>query len=125
MPRITKDGVDVTVSQAEVDAMQAALRDPIEEQRKWAEMERLDFAHAAAIKGYITYDEAASWLTGNGLPTKVQAVIDQLPPEQRWPVMLDICARPTIRRNSPIMPALAVEFGVDDAGLDEIFGISA
>ncbi|WP_299663830.1 hypothetical protein [uncultured Ruegeria sp.] len=97
----------------------------LEQRRAVAVLSRFDFASAAASATYVTWDEAAQWAAGNSLPAQVQAVIDALPSEQQGPAMLDALARPEIRRNGDLMPALATAFATDDAGLDALFDITA
>lgn len=92
--------------------------------RNKAELSRFDFAMAAAGAGFVTYAEAAQWAAGNTVPQAVQDIIDTLPAEQQGPVMVDVLARPTIRRMASLMPALAASFNTDDAGIDDLFGIS-
>lgn len=75
------------------------------------------------MAGFVTFEEAAAWAAGNSIPVAVQAIIDHLPERQRGPVKLDVLARPVLRRNGDLMPALAAAFKTDDAGLDALFGI--
>lgn len=96
---------------------------PIETLRERAEMDRFDFAGAAAAAGFITYAEAADWAAGNSVPAAVQTIIGGLPAEQQGPTTLDVLARPTIRRNAALMPALMVAFQTDDAGVDALYGL--
>ena len=96
---------------------------PIETLRESAELDRFEFARAAAGAGFITYPEAAAWAAGNTMPAAVQAVIQNLPEEARGLVTLDVLARPTIRRNADLMPALIAAFQTDDAGVDALYGL--
>ncbi|WP_299945375.1 hypothetical protein [uncultured Ruegeria sp.] len=97
----------------------------LEAARSIASLSRYDFASAAAKAGYVTWPEAAQWAAGNSLPAQVQSIIDALPAEGQGPAMMDALARPEIRRNGDLMPALATAFATNDAGLDAIFGITA
>lgn len=91
--------------------------------RSDAELTRFDFANAVAAAGYVTFTEAAQWAAGNSIPAAVQTVLDALPAEQHGPAMVDVLARPIIRRTGNLMPAIAAAFNTDDAGLDALFGI--
>jgi len=95
----------------------------LEDQRGRAELSRFEFASRAAVAGFVSFDEAAAWAAGNQIPSAVQGIIDTLPPEQRGLVVLDVLARPNIRRKGNLMPALAAAFQTDDAGLDALYGI--
>lgn len=114
---------DLTADQRSAYDARAANA-PLERARRVAVMSRFDFAAAAAEAEFVTYAESAQWAAGNALPAPVQAVINALPSEQQGPAMLDALARPEIRRNGSLMPALATAFGTDDAGLDALFRIS-
>jgi len=91
--------------------------------RSDAEMSRYDFALAAANAGYITHAEASQWVVGNAIPQAVQGVLDGLPAEQVGVATMEVLARPTVRRDAPIMVGIAAAFNTDDSGLDALFGI--
>jgi len=109
-------------ARAAYDTRAAAV--PLERARREAVLSRFDFAAAAAQAEFVTFAEAAQWAAGNALPALVQGVIDALPSEEQGPAMLDALARPNIRRNGALMPALAAAFSTNDAGLDALFGIA-
>ena len=92
--------------------------------RDAAVLDRFEFAIAVARAGHITFDEAAQWAAGNAMPAAVQTILDTLSEAERGPATVDVLARPQIRRTGNLMPALAAAFGVDDAGLDALFGIT-
>ena len=96
---------------------------PIETQRESVELDRFEFARAAAAAGFITYEEAAEWAAGIAMPATVRAVIQALPVEAQGPVTLDVLAQPTIPRNGSLMPALIAAFQTDDAGVDALYGL--
>ena len=91
--------------------------------REAAEMDRFTFATAAAAAGYLSWDEAAQWAAGNAIPATVQAVIDALPAEEQGPVMVDVLARPVIRRAGNLMDGIAAAFGATPEEMDAVFGI--
>lgn len=93
--------------------------------RAKAELPRFDFAMATAAAGIVTYEVAAQWAAGNQVPTAVQAVIDAMPAEQQGAAVVDVLARPVIRRSGSMMPALAAAYGLSEADLDALFGINA
>jgi hypothetical protein len=95
----------------------------IEAQRVCSSLSRFDFASRAAQAGFVTYAEAAAWATGQAMPAKVQALIETLPEEQRGPILLDVLAMPTIRRNGSIMPAIIAAFEATEEQADALFGI--
>jgi hypothetical protein len=97
--------------------------DALAEARADAVLDRFTFAERVAQMGLITYAEAAGWAAGNVVPAAVQALIDGMPEADRGPVILDVLARPIIRRDGDLMPALAAAFQTDEAGLDVLFGI--
>lgn len=108
----------LTIRTAE-DIAAAALA----EARADAALDRFEFAQRAALAGYVSFPEAAAWAAGNAVPPPLQALIDGMPEAHRGPVILDVLARPTIRRTGDLMPALAAAFQTDEAGLDALFGI--
>ena len=91
--------------------------------RAQASLSRFEFASRAAQAGFVTYPEAAAWATGQAMPANVQALIETLPEEQRGPILLDVLAMPTIRRNGSIMPAIIAAFGATEEQADALFGI--
>jgi len=93
------------------------------DKREQGEMERFDFAVAAAEAGFVTYAEAAAWAAGNSMPAGVQAVVDAMPAEDQGLATVEVLARPIIRRNAPMMASLMIAFNTDDAGVDALFGI--
>lgn len=96
---------------------------PLADQRARAELPRFDFAMATAAAGIVTYEAAAQWAAGNQVPPAVQAVIDAMPAEEQGPAVVDVLARPVIRRSGSMMPALATAYGLTEADLDALFGI--
>ena len=97
----------------------------VQRARETAEMDRFTFATAAAAAGYLSWDEAAQWAAGNAIPATVQAVIDALPAEEQGPVMVDVLARPVIRRAGNLMDGIAAAFGATPEEMDALFGIGA
>lgn len=123
MTKIKRDGVVRDMTPEELVEYEASASIPIETLRASAELDRFEFAGAAAAAGFITFAEAAAWAAGNAVPAAVQAIIDQQPAEEQGPIILDVLARPTIRRNAALMPALMAAFQTDDAGVDALFGL--
>lgn len=107
------------------EELAARAAQALSEAREMAQLDRFDFASRAAQAGYISFIEAAAWAAGNAVPAKVQAIIDTMPAEKQGLIMLDVLARPVMRRNAELMPALAAAFGADDAALDALFGIAS
>lgn len=105
---------------AQIEAeRQAAL----EAERAAAQLDRFEFAARVAKAGYVSFMEAAAWAAGNAVPANLQAIIDRMPERQQGPVILDVLARPILRRNAELMPALAAAFGADESAMDALFGI--
>ena len=114
------------VTMAEIAAINAARVPPesrLKEEREQASLSRFEFATRAAQAGFVTYAEAAAWATGQAMPAKVQALIETLPEEQRGPILLDVLAMPTIRRNGSIMPAIIAAFEATEEQADALFGV--
>lgn len=123
MVDIVINGVTRTATQAEINA--SVLPDtPIEQLRENAELNRFDFATAAAQAGFVSWAEATQWAAGNAVPASVQAVIDALPAAEQGPALMSVLARPTIRRTSDLMVAVGTAFSTDAAGLDSLFGLN-
>jgi len=95
----------------------------LRDKRASASLSRFEFASRAAQAGFVTYPEAAAWATGQAMPANVQALIETLPEERRGPILLDVLAMPTIRRNGSIMPAIITAFGATEEQADALFGI--
>lgn len=95
----------------------------LEELRAKAELDRYSFALRVAELEFVSPAEAAQWAAGNAVPANVQAVIDGLPEAEQGAALIQVLAKPIIERTGDLMGPLALAFGTDDVGLDEIFSI--
>lgn len=100
-----------------------AVQPPIGYFRNNASLNRMIFATRAVEHGFVSYDAAAQWAAGNEVPTKLQAVIDALPKDQRGPALMWVLSAPNIDRNDQLMPLIIEAFETDDEGVDALYNI--
>jgi hypothetical protein len=105
-----------------VPAPQASAQEVLAAWRASAYLYRDEFAVVAAGNGWVTDDEAEAWAGGNANPPSFLAIIGGLPEGERLAARVTSLTRATVRRDSPLIVALAVSHGVDDEGLDMAFG---
>ncbi|MGN7870962.1 hypothetical protein [Paracoccus sp. 22332] len=102
-------------------------RDPAAELAAWrasASMTRANLVIAAVTAGIIPASDAAPAARGEITPS-IQALIDQLPPEQQLEAVVRWAASTVIDRTNPILTALAASMGLTDEDLDQLFGLTA
>lgn len=71
-------------------------------------------------EGWITETEGNGWITGT-LPPAVNAVIDTLPAEQRFPARARALRPSVVLRSDPLVPALGAAAGKTSAQIDAFF----
>lgn len=100
--------------------------DPLAElaaRRAAASMTRANLVLAAITAGIIPVADAGPAARGEITPS-IQALIDQLPPEQQLEAVVRWAASTVIDRTNPILTALAASMGLTDVQLDQLFGLT-
>jgi len=103
----------------ETDGAAAILAD----RRARARLDRAEFLLAALGAGLISEDEAEAAATGNW-PIGFDAFLAGMSSAERIAAKASWTDSREIRRDSPLLAQIAGAVGLDDAGLDAMFGIA-
>ena len=81
----------------------------------------LGLIRAMAAAGWITGDEARAWVGREALPAIVDGVISTLPSEDQLDAELRALGMTTADRADPLVGAVALAAGADQAAVDALF----
>ncbi len=79
------------------------------------------FAIALAEAGIITSSEAEGWIDGT-LPAAVATAIATLPAAEQPAARITIKGAFQVHRSEPLLILLGAAYGLDEAGIDALFG---
>lgn len=105
-----------------VELVPVAPLNPVEEWRKWVEVEMVTFLIAAAKQLLFTEVEVRTWLKRDALPAQVVTWVNSLPAAVRLETEIDLLGRAKIGRLHPLILKIAEVKGYTEAQLDAFFG---
>lgn len=83
------------------------------------------FAQALAMVGLITQDEAVAWVAAGVLPAAMAAIVDTLPPDQRFGAKMLLQGATTFDAANPLVSQIGSAAGKTPEQIAEIFRIAA